>query len=247
MSDEFDPTPYLRPAMTDVQSGIALGVALLNAMPRNAPDNVKKAATKLRMATVGLQDALTRLERGASIGEKRMADIAIDNAWSALHGRLEAYASLPQAQWPKAARAAELIAALFPTGLSFLSLPYAEEWSEGEKRLEKIVGGGLARDIDELAGPEFLAEVRRAQHRYGEVLAVRKANEKKLPPDLTDPLRALGRAISNYALQVIATSDGSASAIWSIRQTLKPIENMRAAIASRRAGGARDEPEGKGT
>jgi hypothetical protein len=243
MSDEFDPTPYLRLAMTDVPSGISLGVALLSAMPRNAPDNVKKAATKLRMATVGLQDAYSRVERGASLGEKRQADIAIDNAWSALHARLEAYASLPAPHWPRASRAAELLASLFPDGLSFLSLPYSDEWAEGEKRLERITHAGLARDLDELAGMEFLAEVKRAQQRYGEVLALRKPSDRKLPGDLTDPLRALGRAVSNYALQVIATNDGSAASIHSIRQTLKPIDDMRSAVSSRRVAAGRDDPD----
>jgi hypothetical protein len=242
MSDELDPTPYLRLALTDVPSGIALGVALLTSMPRTAPDNVKKAATKLRMATVGLQDAYSRAERGASLGEKRQADVAIDNAWSALFARLEAFASLPAAHWPRATRAAQLVATLFPDGLSFLSFTYTDEWAEGEKRLERIAAHGLTRDIDEIAGPEFLAEVKRAQQRYGEVLALRKTGDKKLSGDLTDPLRALGRAISNYALQVIATADGSAATRLSIQQTLKPIEDMRAAVSSRRVVGGREDP-----
>ncbi|MCK6587346.1 MAG: hypothetical protein HUU21_03650 [Polyangiaceae bacterium] len=240
MSEEFDPTPYLRLTITDVPAGIALGVALLGAMPKNAPDNVKKASTKLRMATVGLQEAYTRSERGATLGEKRQADNVIDSAWSALHARLEAYASLPVAHWPRASRAAELLASIFPSGLAFLSLPYPDEWSEGEKRLERITLNGLAKDVDELAGFEFLAEVKRAQQRYGEVLAMRKAGDKRLPPDLTEPLRALGRAVSSYALQVIATNDGSAGSLHAIRQTLKPIDDMRAGVPSRRP--PRDEP-----
>jgi len=169
---------------------------------------------------------------GAGAGER----------WSALHARLEAYASLPAPHWPRAARAAELLASLFPDGLSFLSLPYSDEWAEGEKRLERIALGGLARDLDELAGMEFLAEVKRAQQRYGEVLALRKGSDRKLPGDLTDPLRALGRAVSNYALQVIATNDGSAASIHSIRQTLKPIDDMRSAVSSRRVAAGRDDP-----
>jgi len=243
MRDELDPTPYLRFALTDVPSGIALGVALLSAMPRSAPDNVKKAATKLRMATVGLQDAYSRVERGASLGEKRQADNAIDNAWSALHARLEAYAALPAAHWPRAPRAAELVAALFPAGLAFLSLPYVDEWAEGEKRLDRITHAGLARDIDEIAGFEFLAEVKRAQQRYGEVLAIRKMGDKRLPADLNEPLRALSRAVSSYALQVIAMNDGSAAAIHAIRQTLKPIDDMRSGALSRRPAGGLDDPD----
>jgi len=239
MSDDFDPTPYLRPPMIDVASGVALGVALLSAMPRSAPDGVRKAATKLRMATVGLQDAWSWSERSATPGEKRMADIAIDNAWSSLHSRLTAYATLPQTRWPRSPRAAEIVSVVFPDGLAFLSLPYADEWAEGERRLQRINEGGLAPDIDELAGVEFLAEVRQAQARYGEVLALAKPEAAKPGPDLTDPLRALGRAVGAYALQVIAMADGTPASLRVIRQILKPIDDQRALLASK--GGAAAE------
>jgi hypothetical protein len=232
-SNDFDPTPYLRPPLSDVPAGIALGVALLGAMPKNAPDGVRKAATKLRMATVGLQDAWSRSGRSASPGELKLADIAIDSAWSALHARLDAYAALPTAYWPKAERAAELIAEIFPDGLAFLSLPYTEEWAAGEDRLRKINLEGLADDIDEIAGPEFLAEVRRAQKCYGSVLELGAGAEHRPGIELSDPLRALGRAISNYALQVIATADGTTSSLWEVRQSLKPIDDLRPAPSRR--------------
>jgi hypothetical protein len=234
MSDEFDPAPYLRPPVIDVASGVELGVALLSAMPKSAPDGVRKAATKLRMATVGLQDAWSWSEKSATPGEKRMADIAIDNAWSALHARLDAYASLPQVRWPRSGRAAELAAILFPDGLAFLSLPYADEWREGERRLKSIDELGLAKDISELAGPEFLVEVRQAQALYGEVLAVAKPNGVKSATDLTDPLRALTRAVSAYAIQVIAMADGTQETTKLIRQVLRPIDEHRSALSSRR-------------
>lgn len=232
MSEEFDPTPYLRPPSIDVQAGLSLSVALLRAMPKPPNEGVRKAAVKLRAAAVELQDAWKRGTSTATPGEKRMADIAIDNAWSALHARLDAYASLPQTHWPKAARAAELIAILFPDGLAFITLPYAEEWAEGDKRLGLIDERGLGTDIDALAGSEFLAEVRRAQARYADVLNVHKP-VGGAGGDLTDPLRALGRAIATYALQVVAMSDGSPSSIRIVRQVLKPIDDLRA-VASRR-------------
>ena len=57
MSDDFDPTPYVRPPVIDVASGVALGVALLSALPKDAPEGVRKVAKKLRTATVELQQA----------------------------------------------------------------------------------------------------------------------------------------------------------------------------------------------
>lgn len=234
MSDEFDATPYLRPPVPDVITGITLGVALLNAMPRSAPEGLKKAAGKLRISTVALQDAWNWSERSATPGEKRMADIAIDNAWTALHSRLEAYSILPQIRWPKAPRAGEILAAVFPDGLAFLSLPYAEEWAEGERRLKRIneLSPSLAREIDELAGVEFLAEVKQAQARYGEVLALAKPGSKA-GTDLMEHLRTLTRSVSAYALQVIAMADGTAASVRVIKAILKPIDDLRAAIAAK--------------
>lgn len=48
MAEDFDPTPYVRPLILDVASGVALGVALITAMPKPAPANVLNAATKVR-------------------------------------------------------------------------------------------------------------------------------------------------------------------------------------------------------
>lgn len=240
MSDEFDPTPYLRPPVPDVITGITLGVALLNAMPRSAPDGLKKAAGKLRIATVALQDAWNWSERSATPGEKRMADIAIDNAWTALHSRLEAYSILPQTRWPRSSRAGELLAAVFPDGLAFLSLPYAEQWADGERRLKRVADLSLTREIDEISGVEFLAEVKQAQARYGEVLALAKPGSKQ-GPDLTEHLRTLTRSVSAYALQVIAMADGTAASVRVIKIILKPIDELRAAIAAK--GGSPDPLE----
>ena len=48
MAEDFDPTPYVRPPMIDVASGVALGVALITAMPKPAPDKVRFSYTKVR-------------------------------------------------------------------------------------------------------------------------------------------------------------------------------------------------------
>ncbi len=57
--------------------------------------------------------------------------------------------------------------ALFREGLSFLKLPYHEEWAEREKRLQRIDAEGLCKDLDALAGKDFLDAVRGAHERYG--------------------------------------------------------------------------------
>src|SRR5689334_7946937 len=108
MADDFDPTPYVRPPIVDVPSAVTLGVALLSAMPKAPPDNVRKAARKLRKEVLALQAVWAQSEATKSI-DRRQADMRIDNAWGCFLDRLEAYAELPVAHHPKAKRARELV------------------------------------------------------------------------------------------------------------------------------------------
>src|SRR5947209_3172438 len=91
MSDDFDATPYVRPPILDVPSGVALGVALLSALPKSAPDHVKKAAKKLRRDILALQLAWANSDASPTPADRRKADMRIDNAWAILLDRLEAY------------------------------------------------------------------------------------------------------------------------------------------------------------
>lgn len=80
MAEDFDPTPYVRPPILDVASGVALGVALISAMPKPAPANVHSAATKVRKDTVALQLAWAKSDGAAPAPDRRKADMRIDNA-----------------------------------------------------------------------------------------------------------------------------------------------------------------------
>lgn len=131
-----------------------------------------EAAQWLRGATVDLQSAWAANVAKGPAGARRPADMAVDNAWAALEGRLASFARLPLEQYPKAKRAAELLDLLFHDGLTFLQLAYAEEWAESEQRLKMIDAQKLEADIDALAGPEFLAEVRRTHALYGKALGI---------------------------------------------------------------------------
>src|SRR5215470_14580401 len=94
----FDPSEYMRAPKLDVASAVALCMALLAAVPKSAPARTKKAAQRLRKATVALQDAWTARQKLAPAGaseDPRPADVRLDRAWSALSARLQAFASLP--------------------------------------------------------------------------------------------------------------------------------------------------------
>jgi len=247
---EFDQRPYLRPPRLDVKQGVALAIALLSALPRGAPDGVKRAGRRMRRVTVALQKAWSKRERAASAarpGEKAKADNRVDTAWGGLKMRLDATSALPVETYPQALRAREIVGTLFPKGLGFLKLPVNAEWSVSDELVKRIEEDGLAADINALAGPEFLAEVKAAHLVYGEVLGITQA---KAPPaemtGLLEPLRELGRAIGDYTLQVLATADRERpDTIESALAALHPLDRHREG-AARRAGGKSDKGEGDG-
>jgi hypothetical protein len=164
MASAIDPANYVRPPVVNVAAAVALGCGLIAACPAKAPSDVRKAAAGLRATVVGLQTEWGKTVGGQGPEDKRPFDLAVDNAWAAVSGRLESYGWLPAEHNADAVRARELRQILFPSGLAFLMLPYDEEWAESEKLLRRIddAADPLCADIDRLAGVEFLREVRRA-------------------------------------------------------------------------------------
>jgi hypothetical protein len=132
---------------------------------------------------------------------------------------------------------------------------------ESEKRIARIDKNSLVNDIDDIAGAEFLAEVRRAHADYGHVLGitkaakgdgpenlaeplralgkaiVQKAAKGDGPENLAEPLRALGKAIVQYALKVAGLAGDGDDALRMARAALRPIDEHRAAIAKRATSG----------
>lgn len=240
---KIDPSQYVRAPITDVAGAVSLGIGLLTYLPQTAPKPVKDAGLKLRDSVLALQAIWSETAVPTSPAGRRAADSAVDNAWGALEGRLASYARLPAALYSKAPRAAEIHRHLFAGGLDFLTLMYRSQWAESERRLHLVATKDFAADIDALAGPEFLAEVKRTQKLYGEALGLTKAEEAAPDLKLTEPLRAVGAAVVDYALQLLAWSRADLSVEAAVRRALKPIDDARAANRRSPAEAAAPEPE----
>lgn len=245
MSD-IDLAQYTRPPVMDVRGAVSLGVSLLSAAPKDAPAPVKASAKRLRTSVVALQTAWGLAEAPMGVATtKRAADIATDNAWGCTEGRLDSYARLPASIYPKATRAREIHSVVFSKGLAFLTLDFPSQWAEGDRMLKLIAERGYEDDIDAIAGPEFLAEIKRTHAIYGKVLGVTQAAD--MPPEvrLAGPLRDVGAAIVGYSLQLLAYAAAEPKAEASVRKALRPIDNHRAAVARRAAGGSGSGAEGE--
>ncbi|MEZ4295914.1 MAG: hypothetical protein R3B70_13145 [Polyangiaceae bacterium] len=233
---EIDGTLYMRAPQADVPTTVALGISLLSAVPKGAPSQVKGAAKKLRTSVLALQSAWGQAAAVLPTVSRRAADAATDNAWGCLEGRLSAYSRLPAPNHPKARRAQEIHEALFGDGgLEFLTRAYKAQWAEGEKRLALIDDSGYAADIDELAGPEFLAEVRSTHKAYGKALSITQAETPSPDASLIEPLREASRRVVGLALQLIAWAADDDQSTEAVRRALKPIDDLRAASARRQS------------
>ncbi|MBI3182025.1 MAG: hypothetical protein HYZ28_07755 [Myxococcales bacterium] len=232
---EFDPTPYMRPPVLGVADAVSLSVALLTAMPKNAGPGPRSEAKKLRKGALELQEAWGAREASAAGEDPRPADTAVDRAWSWLHDRLAPCSALPKERHPRAARAQELLTKLFPDGLKFLTLTFTTEWAESKRRLDLIDKEHLETDLNALAGPEYLSEVKLAHKRYGEVLKITKP-DGNTTVNLAKHLKEVTRVVPDYALQVIAEAKRSEITMAQAADALRPIDLFRANAASRAAG-----------
>ncbi len=205
--EDFDVAAYAQAPAVGAASGVTLGMALLSALPASAPAPVKRAAKRLRASTLALQTAWRKSREVLPQVDRRAQDHRLDMAWSALHGRLDAYADLP-AENPAAKQSAETRERLFPQGVAFVNLPHDKEWAESNRLLAQIEADDLQGDLDKLAGPDFLNEARAAHEAFGAAFGITRAAAP--PPDVTlvaEPLSELQADVRGYALQLSAAPD----------------------------------------
>ena len=231
----FDPSLYMRPPVLTIESGITLARTLVAAMPRGVPAAVKKSADRLQKAADSAQEVLIRRQREQNSlkEDDRGLDMQTDQAWRSLFGRLEHYALLPADRFAKAARAQALFSMLAPGLNEALSQPYSEQVATMDSLLQRIDDEGLAAELAVLCGPEFLDHVRSCQARY-RVMVQKRLLSVGYSDSLTGQVKALGRAIVEYATRVAATvDDDDADSQARALAALRPIDNHREALAAR--------------
>jgi len=239
--EPFDSAVYTRVPVLTIGGAIALGRALAEACPRSMPFSCKKAAKKLKITVDAAQAASAGRQRelGAAGGEdSRVIDQLADSLWSALRARLQAYAVLPFEDFPRSARADELLLTLFGAdGLVFLKDPYPVQLSTMDTLLKRIDEDKLQAEIDALAGPEFLAAIRKVMPRYGTMVKAMLRRDDASGQNLLDHVRAIQRAIVEYATKVCATvEDDEPGTADAAREALRPIANAHEQATPSRRG-----------
>ncbi len=203
--ESFDPSPYTRIPNLDLPSLIALGHQLGSALPVRPTASLKQSAKELADTVAESEQSLGEHLYVQVRPDSRQVDLAADISWGSLSRWLSAYAELPLDRYPKAKQAAALLQALFPTGLSFLTLEYGAQWTEAEQRLRRIVRDKLRPVLLGLGGGDFLTEIERCHKDYGEMVGVTKAKTPKSKlPDLRAQRQKLQQALTAHAIQLVA-------------------------------------------
>lgn len=246
----LDLSLYVVAPRVSVPAAVSLGIALLAATPKPAPQTVRRAATRLRESVVALQqDWRRQISAGVmSLATPKEVDNRVDRAYRAMSMRLEALTILSTEAGPDVEVATRAYLRLFPDGLRFLNLPHSQQWAHCDRLLATIDDDEeLAADVERLVGETTLTEVRAAQQAYGTVLGITSAKESADAVSLVEPLEAVRSAIVSYAVQLVAMQSDDPSRLPSVRKALAPIDDVRAAQAAQAAQGRRPEAQTPGS
>lgn len=250
MTDSFDALAYRRVPQLNAAMTLALARRLIVEMPAAVASNELTSVAADRMherATTLRGERLKTLNERQTV-DTRPFDQGEDDAWGALQGRLASYADIDS---PEGRRAADLVDRIFPDGLGFLSLRFAEQWETSDLILDLIKRENFGPEIDKLCGsPVFLAQVRTAHQLYGDALGLTKAKPATTePPEIAQALQALRAAIRFYSRRVVALADEEqdAASVSLVQKALVPLLEAQHEARLRRAKGEPDpEPNDEG-
>ena len=144
----FDPVTYAHAPSITVSTGITLAGALVDSCPKDAPANVKKAATYLKsIAELARTDLAARNRELGTFPDEdsRVLDNEADRCWGGFRLCLQGKSMLRPDLYPKAKLAAELDAKLFAQGTEFLKAEYASQSSSMGALLQMIDAGWSRR------------------------------------------------------------------------------------------------------
>jgi len=227
MAVPFDPIPFAHAPSVTVSTGITLANALVNACPKDAPANVKKAAAYLKsVAELARTDLADRNRQLGTFPDEdsRGLDNEADRCWGGLRLCVQGRAMLRQDVYPKAKLAAEIETKLFAQGTEFLKAEYASQSSSMAALLQRIDADKMEKDIN---------AIRDVQPRYEAMVEERLRRDAASGQNLTERVRSIQNAIVNYASKVVGSVEhDDPKTAEAARLALLPIVNHREAAAA---------------
>lgn len=239
--EEIEYQTYVTPTRFTHAMGIVLIIQLLRTALSAPSAFVRRALDKMRDTAVEAQ-SLAAEQLGASSEKLKPIDLVLDNAVMGLREVLEGKARLAGTEI--GARAAQLLAQVFPNGTGFVMFVLSEEWGAVKAHLDRIERLDLEDEIDEVAGPEFLPVIRETHAQLGEGLGL---GETPLSAPDTARLRAssirMAKAIAAYGRAMLATVDeDDPESIAAFKRAMYPLDAYRRAAFARGVVTENEEP-----
>lgn len=234
----FDADKYKIPA-GNIPAILALGRGLVSAYRKDAPPLVKKIRKRLDEAITSLEEAWAKLDAAAGGLDPRLADNAVDSAHAAIAAVLDSYSWLPRHLDPKDVADAKLAHdRLYGEGLSFLKLPFPEEWAESEKRVKRIQDENLQGTLERICGKPLVAALFQSHKEYGAALGITQAEDPIIVKKVGEPFSTITTVVNQYVRAVIGSVDeDEPETVELATAMLRPVEVYRERILAARAGG----------
>ena len=216
----------------------ALAHALFYALPADA-DEREKAAAQLVVERGEAIDRILNARQNAGGSKAELA--AFVACWGGMYDALVAKTRLPGDRSPTASLAAKILDEIFENKITFIRLPAAAAWADGDRRYDRIVELGLEDEIASCIGGEYLPAAHRATVALGEAIGTAKAR-----PDapgrtaLADALTLFTRAVRRYCRILAAkVEEDDAASVERFRKAVLPIDEYREGVRAR--GGSEED------
>jgi hypothetical protein len=236
---------YARIPQTSVPDTVALGFALVTAVPDDAPEPVTGAAAKVENGTRTLESQFKL--RNANGGTEAQTSCAVlGQAWGALQGVLKGAARIPIPN-PRSKLAQSLLDTLFPRGLGFVRSTHRTVWFQSQIRLRRIQEKNLEAQLAQAAGDSSFLEAIRATHAaFAVALKITEADSVPVykVPNLVQGMSTVRELMTQYAVQLIAWGQQNGGEhLDDALLALNPIEAVRDAMRSSSTSDSGTDPQ----
>lgn len=213
MARDFSPAGLVQLPRMNAEGCSAVGTKCVTVgrATKGLRGDVRDTLDELAESNDALRAALrARLRNASATGEDtQVADVVIDRAWGSFHSWLDGWRGCRYTKDPEAVAA--LFAQVFSDGRSFLLLPYEQEWTASNTRLELLAQSETRALVHKLGGEPFLRDLQDAHKEYGRVLGITVATPPS--PSSTDDDPAVREAyeqslaaLRSYVLAVSHTT-----------------------------------------
>ena len=183
-----------------------------------------------------IQRILNERDNASTVGV-RLERNAYQVAWSSFHSVLVAKATVRKGKNPIGPKAAKLLDSYFPEGVAFTLQDGTAGWSDGQRRLDRMVAERKQRLFIQIVGNDIFTQVTDAHRDLGRALGLIDDPTRPTPPRSNALAQALAQAsyfIGRYLrLKAAACDERDPKSVERYLAAIAPVESYRRTAAAR--------------